>query len=242
MADELDAPTDYRATLNLPDTPFPMRGDLPQARARLGRGRGRRKASTSACARRATAAAVRPARRPAVRQRPAPHRPRGQQDPQGHDRQGAPAGRLRRALRAGLGLPRPADREPDREDLRPRPAARRRAGEVPRLRRPSRSRSRWPTSSAWACSATGTIRTGRWTSATRPARSACSKRIVERGFVYRGLKPVYWCFDCGSSLAEFEIEYADQQSPPSTSASPPPTRRGSPPPSACPRCAKDASP
>ncbi len=38
------------------------------------------------------------------------------------------------------------------------------------------------------------------------------KRIVERGFVYRGLKPVYWCFDCGSSLAEFEIEYADKSS------------------------------
>ena len=38
------------------------------------------------------------------------------------------------------------------------------------------------------------------------------KRVVERGFVYRGLKPVYWCFDCGSSLAEFEIEYADRQS------------------------------
>ena len=37
------------------------------------------------------------------------------------------------------------------------------------------------------------------------------KRVIERGFVYRGLKPVYWCFDCGSSLAEFEIEYADQQ-------------------------------
>ncbi|MFT7724095.1 MAG: isoleucine--tRNA ligase [Roseateles sp.] len=39
------------------------------------------------------------------------------------------------------------------------------------------------------------------------------KRLFERGFVYRGLKPVYWCFDCGSSLAEFEIEYADKQSP-----------------------------
>ncbi len=38
------------------------------------------------------------------------------------------------------------------------------------------------------------------------------KRIIERGFVYRGLKPVYWCFDCGSSLAEFEIEYADKKS------------------------------
>jgi isoleucyl-tRNA synthetase len=39
------------------------------------------------------------------------------------------------------------------------------------------------------------------------------KRLMERGFVYRGAKPVYWCFDCGSSLAEFEIEYADKTSP-----------------------------
>jgi isoleucyl-tRNA synthetase len=39
------------------------------------------------------------------------------------------------------------------------------------------------------------------------------KRLIERGFVYRGSKPVYWCFDCGSSLAEFEIEYEDRTSP-----------------------------
>jgi len=38
------------------------------------------------------------------------------------------------------------------------------------------------------------------------------KQIMKRGFVYRGLKPVYWCFDCRSSLAEFEIEYADKKS------------------------------
>ncbi len=38
------------------------------------------------------------------------------------------------------------------------------------------------------------------------------KRVIERGFVYRGLKPVHWCFDCHSSLAEFEIEYADKKS------------------------------
>jgi isoleucyl-tRNA synthetase len=38
------------------------------------------------------------------------------------------------------------------------------------------------------------------------------KQVIERGYVYRGLKPVYWCFDCGSSLAEFEIEYADKTS------------------------------
>ncbi len=38
-------------------------------------------------------------------------------------------------------------------------------------------------------------------------------RLIERGFVYRGAKPVYWCFDCASSLAEFEIEYEDKTSP-----------------------------
>ncbi|KKW67710.1 isoleucine--tRNA ligase [Lampropedia cohaerens] len=38
------------------------------------------------------------------------------------------------------------------------------------------------------------------------------KKVMERGFLYRGLKPVYWCFDCQSSLAEFEIEYADKKS------------------------------
>ena len=38
------------------------------------------------------------------------------------------------------------------------------------------------------------------------------RKVMERGFVYRGLKPVYWCFDCASSLAEFEIEYQDKKS------------------------------
>ena len=38
-------------------------------------------------------------------------------------------------------------------------------------------------------------------------------RMVEAGYVFKGLKPVNWCFDCGSALAEAEIEYADKQSP-----------------------------
>ncbi|MFM9853826.1 MAG: class I tRNA ligase family protein, partial [Sphingomonadaceae bacterium] len=38
-------------------------------------------------------------------------------------------------------------------------------------------------------------------------------RIVERGHLARGVKPVHWCFDCGSALAEAEIEYADKTSP-----------------------------
>ncbi|WP_460823018.1 isoleucine--tRNA ligase [Lysobacter olei] len=38
-------------------------------------------------------------------------------------------------------------------------------------------------------------------------------KIVDRGHLSRGAKPVYWCFDCGSALAEAEIEYADKLSP-----------------------------
>ena len=35
-------------------------------------------------------------------------------------------------------------------------------------------------------------------------------RLLNRVYVYRGLKPVNWCFDCGSALAEAEVEYADK--------------------------------
>ena len=38
-------------------------------------------------------------------------------------------------------------------------------------------------------------------------------KIVDRGHLARGVKPVHWCFDCGSALAEAEIEYADKESP-----------------------------
>ncbi|MDQ3618102.1 MAG: class I tRNA ligase family protein, partial [Pseudomonadota bacterium] len=38
-------------------------------------------------------------------------------------------------------------------------------------------------------------------------------KIVERGHLLRGAKPVHWCFDCASALAEAEIEYADKVSP-----------------------------
>jgi len=37
-------------------------------------------------------------------------------------------------------------------------------------------------------------------------------KIHERGFVYKGLKPVNWCFDCQSALAEAEVEYQDKES------------------------------
>ncbi|PAV48174.1 isoleucine--tRNA ligase [Pseudomonas sp. HAR-UPW-AIA-41] len=36
--------------------------------------------------------------------------------------------------------------------------------------------------------------------------------MVKQGFVFKGLKPVNWCFDCGSALAEAEVEYQDKKS------------------------------
>ena len=36
-------------------------------------------------------------------------------------------------------------------------------------------------------------------------------KVIAAGYVYRGLKPVNWCFDCRSALAEAEVEYADRK-------------------------------
>ncbi|HWW70525.1 MAG TPA: isoleucine--tRNA ligase [Duganella sp.] len=38
-------------------------------------------------------------------------------------------------------------------------------------------------------------------------------KMLDKGYVYRGLKPVNWCFDCGSALAEAEIEYENKRDP-----------------------------
>jgi isoleucyl-tRNA synthetase len=38
-------------------------------------------------------------------------------------------------------------------------------------------------------------------------------KMFEKGYVYRGLKPVNWCFDCGSALAEAEVEYENKRDP-----------------------------
>ena len=38
-------------------------------------------------------------------------------------------------------------------------------------------------------------------------------KILEKGYLFRGLKPVNWCFDCGSALADAEVEYKDKTDP-----------------------------
>lgn len=38
-------------------------------------------------------------------------------------------------------------------------------------------------------------------------------QIIENGHLHKGVKPVHWCVDCGSALAEAEVEYEDKKSP-----------------------------
>jgi len=38
-------------------------------------------------------------------------------------------------------------------------------------------------------------------------------KIVDNGHLHKGFKPVHWCTDCGSALAEAEVEYKDKTSP-----------------------------
>ncbi len=37
--------------------------------------------------------------------------------------------------------------------------------------------------------------------------------IIKNGHVYKGFKPVHWCLNCRSALAEAEVEYEDKTSP-----------------------------
>ena len=110
---------DLRSTLNLPKTDFPMKANLPQAEPRrleqwkaeglYGQVRKAREG----------ASLLRPPRRPPLRQRPHPPGHRPQQDPEGRGGAQPVDGRQRRALRAGLGLPRPPHRAAGRPEPRP---------------------------------------------------------------------------------------------------------------------------
>ncbi|MDN5364320.1 MAG: isoleucyl-tRNA synthetase [Eubacteriales bacterium] len=37
--------------------------------------------------------------------------------------------------------------------------------------------------------------------------------MAKKGYIYKGLKPVYWCAECETALAEAEVEYGDKKSP-----------------------------
>ncbi len=38
-------------------------------------------------------------------------------------------------------------------------------------------------------------------------------RLVNKGYIYRQLKPIHWCWDCETALAEAEVEYDSLKSP-----------------------------
>jgi len=48
--------------------------------------------------------------------------------------------------------------------------------------------------------------------ATEGAEIRAIERIWKNGLLYRGMKPVNWCIECGSALAEAEVEYEDKTS------------------------------
>lgn len=41
----------------------------------------------------------------------------------------------------------------------------------------------------------------------------CFGELANKGYIYRRLKPIYWCFNCQTALAEAEIEYKIKESP-----------------------------
>ena len=162
MSDAPDKP-DYRSTVFLPKTDFPMKAGLPQKEpAILARWQeGDLYGQVRDAPRRARE--VHPPRRPALRQWRHPHRPRAQQDPEGHGRPHPDAAGQGRALHARLGLPRPADRVEGRGAVSQEEAQQGRgAGQgvprrVPRLCRSIGSTCSASSSSGSASAATGTI-------------------------------------------------------------------------------------
>ena len=59
------------------------------------------------------------------------------------------------------------------------------------------------------CSANGRTRTSRWRQNEADEIRALAQ-IYDAGYVFRGLKPVNWCFDRWFALAEAEVENHDK--------------------------------
>ncbi len=207
-----DAATDYSKTLNLPDTPFPMRGDLPKREAgwvkqwddegRYQRLREARRGAPLFVLHDGPPYAngvlhIGHAVNNVLKDMVVKSKQLAGFDARfipGWDCHGLP---IENAVEKqhGRGLPRDKVQALSRafasEQIAQQMVDRKRLGVLGEWNRPYRTMDR--------ANEAGEIRV--------------LKRLIERGFVYRGSKPVYWCFDCGSSLAEFEIEYEDRTSP-----------------------------
>ena len=216
-----DAPSepqrDYRDTVFLPQTGFPMRGDLPRKEPQiLARWEQMDLWSRLRAASRGPAE-IHPARRTALRERQHPHRHRAEQDPQGRHQPHAPDGRLRRRLHPWLGLPRPADRMEDRGGVPRQKEEQGRGSGAAIPRRVSRLRR------TLAGGADGGVppprRRRRLARALRhdgpPSEAAIASEICKfllNGALYRGLRPVLWSPVEKTALAEAEVEYHDHTS------------------------------
>ncbi len=75
------------------------------------------------------------------------------------------------------------------------------------------STSSAPSSSASASSAAGTIHTLTMSNGYEASIVETFYDFFEKGFIYKGLKPVYWCIHDSTALAEAEVEYEQHTSP-----------------------------
>jgi isoleucyl-tRNA synthetase len=206
-----DAKTDYRATLNLPDTPFPMRGDLPR----------REPGWVQEWEEKGIYKKLRDARagRPKFILHDGPPYANGQihighavnkilkdmivkaRQLKGLDAQYIPGWDCH-----GLPIENAIEKLYGRNLPRAEMQAKSRAFATEQIARQMADFKRLGVLGQWD----HPYKTMDYVNEAAEIRAF--KRVMERGFVYRGLKPVYWCFDCGSSLAEFEIEYQDKHS------------------------------
>ena len=210
-ADTDKTPSDYRATLNLPDTPFPMRGDLPR----------REPGWVQQWEKEGLYKRLRDARagKPLFVLHDGPPYANGQihmghavnkvlkdmivktRQLMGFDAQYAPGWDCH-----GLPIENAIEKEFGRKLGRDEMQAKSRAYATAQIGQQMVDFKRLGVLADWE----HPYKTMDFANEAGELRAF--KRVIERGFVYRGLKPVYWCFDCGSSLAEFEIEYQDKKS------------------------------
>lgn len=211
MTEPTTPPVDYRATLNLPDTPFPMRGDLPK----------REPGWVKQWEDQGTYKILRDARvgAPLFVLHDGPPYANGQihlghainkvlkdtivkaRQLAGFDAQYVPGWDCH-----GLPIENAIEKKHGRSLSRDEMQARSRAYATEQIALQMGDFRRLGVLGDWE------HRYATMDPANEAGEIRAFKRVIERGFVYRGLKPVYWCFDCGSSLAEFEIEYADKKS------------------------------
>ena len=59
----------------------------------------------------------------------------------------------------------------------------------------------------------GKIRISRMNYAYEAGTIRALAKMIEKGHLHRGQKPVHWCTDCSSALAEAEVEYKNKTSP-----------------------------